>query len=248
MAYSHQAKAKNIKKQECIPVGCVPSAAVAILWGGLCLPGRVSASGVFAQGCLPRGYLPKGLSATPCKQNHRYLWKHYLTATTLQTVISKKEQRINDKHHINFSLLRLLSFGLNTAWQAHLRRQNLGVYSLIIWQDLLSMSELITVLSLSCASDITAVRIGVLQSNRTAHWKVDHKFFEYGCVTRGDTAQHYKDGPDLHRLHGAGRNEQPRTPSLTNRFTTTTQVELELNWRLFGAYWIHARSRDKRNK
>ena len=57
MAYSHQAKEKNIKKQECIPVGCVPSAVLAILWG------------VFAQGCLSRGYLPKGLSATPCKQS-----------------------------------------------------------------------------------------------------------------------------------------------------------------------------------
>ena len=29
-------------KQKCIPVGCVPSAAVAISWGG-CLPGGVSA-------------------------------------------------------------------------------------------------------------------------------------------------------------------------------------------------------------
>ena len=52
-------------KQECIPVGCVPSAAVAICWGGGCLPGGVSAQ----RGCLPRGgvcpgvCLPGGVSA-----------------------------------------------------------------------------------------------------------------------------------------------------------------------------------------
>ena len=46
-------------KQECIPVGCVQSAAVAISWG------RVSArEGVFAQGyvgCLPRGSVCLGV-------------------------------------------------------------------------------------------------------------------------------------------------------------------------------------------
>ena len=40
------------KKQECIPLGCVPSAAIAVCWAG-CLPGgRVSARGV-----------PRGVSA-----------------------------------------------------------------------------------------------------------------------------------------------------------------------------------------
>ena len=43
-----------MKQQECIPVGCVPSAAVAIGRG------RLSAWGVFAQGCLPGGCLPRG--------------------------------------------------------------------------------------------------------------------------------------------------------------------------------------------
>ena len=38
------------RKQECIPVGCVPSAAVAVSWGGRCLPRQ----GVSAQGgCMP---------------------------------------------------------------------------------------------------------------------------------------------------------------------------------------------------
>ena len=36
-----------MKKQECIPVGCVPSASVAVSRGGGCLPG----------GCLPKGCL-----------------------------------------------------------------------------------------------------------------------------------------------------------------------------------------------
>ena len=39
-------------RQECIPVGCVPSAAVAFCWWGRgCLPRGVSAGGV----CLPKG-------------------------------------------------------------------------------------------------------------------------------------------------------------------------------------------------
>ena len=50
-------------QQECIPVGCVPPAAVAICWvsaqGGVC-PG-----GCLPKGCLPRGCLPKGVSGTP---------------------------------------------------------------------------------------------------------------------------------------------------------------------------------------
>ena len=52
-----------IMKQECIPVGCVPSAAVAVCWGGLpggrCLPGGVSAWVV----CMSaqRGVCPGGM-------------------------------------------------------------------------------------------------------------------------------------------------------------------------------------------
>ena len=50
------------KKHECIPVGRVPSAAVAVLWGGVCLGvcvcpirGFCRGGGVFPGECLPRG-------------------------------------------------------------------------------------------------------------------------------------------------------------------------------------------------
>ena len=48
--------------QECIPVGCVPSAAVAVCWGGVsargCLPGGCLPGGVCLEGVCPGG-LPK---------------------------------------------------------------------------------------------------------------------------------------------------------------------------------------------
>ena len=56
----HVSRLEALTEQECIPVGCVPSAAVAVRWVG-CLPGWVSAQGVSARGgvclggCLPRG-------------------------------------------------------------------------------------------------------------------------------------------------------------------------------------------------
>ena len=58
--YLHSSKTldfqKNLKyKQECIPVGCVPSAAVAVCGGGV--SARESAKG---RGCLPRGVYPNG--------------------------------------------------------------------------------------------------------------------------------------------------------------------------------------------
>ena len=66
-----------ITKQKCIPVGCVPSAAVAICWGGVC-PGGCLAKG----GCLPRGVcrrlgglvypsMHNGRPPPPCEQNDR---------------------------------------------------------------------------------------------------------------------------------------------------------------------------------
>ena len=61
---------QTYNKQECIPTGCVPSAAVAISWGGG-LPGRgVSAcqKRVSARGCLPDrgGCLPcRGVYTSP---------------------------------------------------------------------------------------------------------------------------------------------------------------------------------------
>ena len=69
-------------QQEFIPVGCVPSTAVAVGGGvsargclpkGGCLPGG---------GCLPRGCLADNLHG----QNDECLWKHYLAATRLRMV------------------------------------------------------------------------------------------------------------------------------------------------------------------
>ena len=57
-------------EQECIPVGCIPSAAVAICWGG-CLPRGLSARGGVCPGgggvcpggiCPGRGCLSRGVS------------------------------------------------------------------------------------------------------------------------------------------------------------------------------------------
>ena len=50
---------QNENKQECIPVGCVPSASVAISG---CREGGASAQGVCQRGCLPWG-CPGGASA-----------------------------------------------------------------------------------------------------------------------------------------------------------------------------------------
>ena len=74
---------KSEKKQECIPVGCVPSAAVAVCWGGVCLgggvcPGVSAQGGVCPGGCLHRGVSAQGVCIpactgpdTPCGQNDR---------------------------------------------------------------------------------------------------------------------------------------------------------------------------------
>ena len=48
---------KHFSEQKCSPVGCVPSAAVAVSWGaGGCLPS-------LSRGCLPEGYVCRGVSA-----------------------------------------------------------------------------------------------------------------------------------------------------------------------------------------
>ena len=70
-----KAKRQKINKQECIPVGCIPSAAVVILEGGggdvclgKCLPrgmsaqGGVCPGGVSAGGCPSRGVFIGGVS------------------------------------------------------------------------------------------------------------------------------------------------------------------------------------------
>ena len=50
------------EQQECIPVGCVPSAAVAVCWGGCLLPGDAWLGGVPAPGgcLLPGGACSRG--------------------------------------------------------------------------------------------------------------------------------------------------------------------------------------------
>ena len=95
-------------KQECIPcipVGCVPSAAVA--WG--CLPGGVYLGGclprgVFARegiclrgclprgvcmrgGCLPRGYLPRGCLTRGCKPPLNRITDRCKSITILQLLL-----------------------------------------------------------------------------------------------------------------------------------------------------------------
>ena len=101
---------KTTEQQECIPVGCVPSAAVAArgclpgrdVWPGGCLPMGVSASVYTDAGIhtpLPGrhspGVWPGGMCIPACTEAHppvdrildTRLWKHYLSATTLRTVI-----------------------------------------------------------------------------------------------------------------------------------------------------------------
>ena len=73
---------KLFQKQECIPVGCVPSASVAICGEGMCLPrgvcvcpgvssrGVVCLVGVCQGGCLPGGCLPGGCLPRGCVSQH----------------------------------------------------------------------------------------------------------------------------------------------------------------------------------
>ena len=81
---------RNYLKQECIPVRCIPSIAVAVsgaggvcLWRGVCwglgvclsmgcLPRGVCLGGVFL-GCLPRVYLPRGVH--PSGPRGRHPWE-----------------------------------------------------------------------------------------------------------------------------------------------------------------------------
>ena len=53
---------KQFFKQECIPVGCVPSATEAVWWegGGVCSRGSLLPGGVCSGGCLLRGSLLQG--------------------------------------------------------------------------------------------------------------------------------------------------------------------------------------------
>ena len=112
-------------RQECIPVGCVPSAAVAV---GGCLPGMGGLPGVcvsqhaLGRGCVSQHALGRGVSGPV----HAWipqdrildtcLCKHYLSATTLRTV---KTMAVNLDHK-NFVLLgnSTLVHDLSPALQA----------------------------------------------------------------------------------------------------------------------------------
>ena len=92
----------NISVQECFPVGCVPSAAVAVYWGGgemgclptggVCLQGLSAQGGVCLEGCLPRwgcrpvGCRPVGVHSPPLARGQnswQTLVKTLLSATSL---------------------------------------------------------------------------------------------------------------------------------------------------------------------
>ena len=71
----------NIYKQECIPVGCLPSAAVGVCWGGVvclggvCLGGSGCPGDVCPRGCLPGGCLPGGVCPGDCLPEGVSAWR-----------------------------------------------------------------------------------------------------------------------------------------------------------------------------
>ena len=85
------------------PGGCLPARGVCLSGGSACqgvsachgvyaCHGGVCQEGGLGLGCLPGGSLPRRvcggcLANPPCEQNNRRLWKHYLSTTTLRTVI-----------------------------------------------------------------------------------------------------------------------------------------------------------------
>ena len=73
VVYSNGGKNNFLEKQECIPVGCVPAAAVAVCWGGEAV-------------CSQRGGIPActEANAPPCGQTDRC--KNITFATLLRTV------------------------------------------------------------------------------------------------------------------------------------------------------------------
>ena len=90
---------ERISKQECITVGCVPSAAVTVLgeggfFSGRCLPGGRGVGGVCLEGCTPPPPNPEAYTPPGSRGGHppfpplpedrildTRLWKHYLSAT-----------------------------------------------------------------------------------------------------------------------------------------------------------------------
>ena len=112
-----------LTKQECIPVGCVPSPAEAICWGGVCLeggvcPGRVSAPGgeVSAQGEVsawgvsarppPVSRITDRCKTLPCRNyvadGNNFLFRHH-TRNTKLTLIPRQTNFSKKKYPISFN-------------------------------------------------------------------------------------------------------------------------------------------------
>ena len=81
---------RKVNKQESIPVGCVPSAAVAVCCRG-CLPEGCLPVGCAAGGCLLGGVCLGGMCIPACtetdtptvnRMTDRQVQKHYLSATS----------------------------------------------------------------------------------------------------------------------------------------------------------------------
>ena len=87
--YQRHVQMQSHVQQECIPVGCITSAAVSVCLGRVSaqVPRRVSAQGASAWGCLPSGVLPRVVSARrgsvqrgclPREGVHLPLWTEFL--------------------------------------------------------------------------------------------------------------------------------------------------------------------------
>ena len=100
-------------KQECIPVGCVPSAVVAVCWGGL--PGGGVSAWWRGGVCLGGAYL-RGVSQHSLRQTHpldrildTHFWQYYLAITSLRTVITMDP--------VSFAVVRFVSYtGTKKYW------------------------------------------------------------------------------------------------------------------------------------
>ena len=99
-------------KQECIPVGCVPSAAVAVCWGvsarGVSTHGGVSAQG----GCLPRGRVYPcmhwGRHNPPPRQNS---WHMLVKVLPCSNFVANGNQRHYKTDQMLYESSTMVAFG-----------------------------------------------------------------------------------------------------------------------------------------
>ena len=119
------------KKQECIPVGCVLSAAVAVWWGVVCL-GSVCPGGVCPGGCLPRGCLlgrwclPGDVHLPPVDRIlDTRLWKHYISATSFADGNYKLDKIVPKNSKLIFCLLACFFISNLNQFPVFLHNNNL---------------------------------------------------------------------------------------------------------------------------